>query len=170
MIDRKAFFEAVRARPFGGKLAQSQVDGMCVLLDVWERDYKGRVSLAQLAYCLATAFHETARAMQPVIETRQPGEAANPSVETAIARLERAYAAGRLAGVTWAYWRKDAQGKSWLGRGPIQLTHKENYDKLGRVIGVDLVTNPDRALEPILGAHVLYAGMKIGRASCRGRV
>lgn len=162
MIDRRVFFDAVRARPFGGSLSQSQVDGMIVLLDVWERDYKGRVSLPQLAYCLGTAFHETARAMQPVIETRQPGEAQNPSVDAAIGRLDRAYAAGRLAGVSSLYWRKDKDGKSWLGRGQVQLTHKENYEKMGRVIGVDLVTNPDRALEPIIGAHVLFAGMMGG--------
>jgi len=162
MIDRRVFFDAVRARPFGGRLTSDQVDGISVLLDVFEQHWKGRISLPQLAYCLGTAFHETARAMQPVIETRQPGEAGNPSVDVAISRLDRAYAAGRLAGVTSAYWRKDRDGKSWLGRGQVQLTHKENYEQMGRVIGVDLVTHPDRALEPLTGAHVLYAGMMGG--------
>ncbi|XP_027360535.1 endochitinase-like [Abrus precatorius] len=34
-------------------------------------------------------------------------------------------------------------GKSYYGRGPIQLTHNYNYAQAGRAIGVDLINNPD---------------------------
>ncbi|XP_020216512.1 endochitinase [Cajanus cajan] len=35
------------------------------------------------------------------------------------------------------------QGKSYYGRGPIQLTHNYNYAQAGRALGVDLINNPD---------------------------
>jgi hypothetical protein len=34
-MNRDVFFASVRARPFGGKLTQGQVEGMEALLDVW---------------------------------------------------------------------------------------------------------------------------------------
>ncbi|XP_047166170.1 endochitinase-like [Vigna umbellata] len=34
-------------------------------------------------------------------------------------------------------------GKSYHGRGPIQLTHNYNYNQAGRALGVDLINNPD---------------------------
>ncbi|XP_004509418.1 endochitinase [Cicer arietinum] len=34
-------------------------------------------------------------------------------------------------------------GKSYHGRGPIQLTHNYNYGEAGKVIGEDLINNPD---------------------------
>ncbi|VAI81687.1 unnamed protein product [Triticum turgidum subsp. durum] len=36
-----------------------------------------------------------------------------------------------------------APGKSYYGRGPIQLSHNYNYGPAGRAIGVDLLRNPD---------------------------
>ncbi|MDR2062845.1 MAG: hypothetical protein LBQ29_15775, partial [Acinetobacter sp.] len=49
-----------------GKLTQSQVDGINFLVSVLEEHQE--LSLAQVAYILATAWHETAKTMQPVIE------------------------------------------------------------------------------------------------------
>ncbi|TKY70268.1 Endochitinase protein [Spatholobus suberectus] len=34
-------------------------------------------------------------------------------------------------------------GKSYYGRGPIQLTHNYNYDIAGKALVVDLINNPD---------------------------
>ncbi|MFC3171140.1 hypothetical protein ACFOGQ_06350 [Acinetobacter vivianii] len=49
-----------------GKLNQAQVDGINFLVSVLEEHQE--LSLAQAAYILATAWHETAKTMQPVIE------------------------------------------------------------------------------------------------------
>jgi hypothetical protein len=66
MIDRKTFFDHVRAEPFGGFLSGSQVTGLAYILDEAER--RGPSDPRFLAYRLATTFHETREAMIPVRE------------------------------------------------------------------------------------------------------
>src|SRR6478736_1721810 len=60
------FFAYVRRAPFGGRLAQSQIDGMNAILAEWDK--RGLMDKRWLAYMLATAFHETGGKMQPVRE------------------------------------------------------------------------------------------------------
>lgn len=157
MIDRKTFFAQVRAQ--FQPLNQSQVEGFNAILDEWERS-KGD-DIRQLAYMLATAWHETGTAMQAIIETQQPGEG-RVSVDTAIGRLNRSYAAGKLTWVKSPYWGRDAKGRSYLGRGLVQLTHATNYRKLGDAIGVDLLANPDLALDLRIAIRVMFVGMERG--------
>ncbi|WCK01021.1 glycoside hydrolase family 19 protein [Agrobacterium tumefaciens] len=158
-MQKDAFFNAVRGPLFGGSLSMPQVYGMDAILD---RALAVRTPLRHLAYMLATAFHETSKTMQPILETRSPKERANPSIDVAIKRLDNAFSAGKLPWVSKPYWRKDAAGKSWLGRGLVQLTHKDNYDRMGKVIGVDLVEDPDRALEPGVAISIMFFGMTRG--------
>ena len=99
---RKTFFDTIR--PLFGKLRSDQVAGMTAMLDVWETRY-GHFDMAILAYCLATSFHETGRAMRPVRETFAPNDA------SAISRLDAAFARGRMAYVKRPYWRRDANGR-----------------------------------------------------------
>jgi hypothetical protein len=94
--------------------------------------------------------------MQPVRETLAATD------DQAIARLERAWAAGRLKWVKTPYWRKDADGKTWLGRGYVQLTHKTNYARAGRELGLDLVGNPGLAMQPTVAALILVRGSMEG--------
>lgn len=53
-----------------------------------------------------------------------------------------AYESGQLQ-----YWREIGGDSMWYspyyGRGPIQLTHYDNYALCGNAIGVDLASNPD---------------------------
>ena len=158
-MDRAKFYGAARTAMFSGKMDQGQVDGINAMLDEFDLQ---KIPLDQQAYMLATAFHETAGFMQPVIETRQREEKKNPSVDTAIGRLESSWKRGRLPWVKKPYWRKDAEGKSWLGRGLPQLTHKVNYIKVGTAIGVDLVTDPDVALRTDIAVKIMVAGMVLG--------
>ncbi len=125
--ERSIFFDRVRRHPFSGRLASGQVAGLAAVLDAWEarNPIEGP---AALAYVLATAFHETAATMQPVRETLAKTD------QLAVARLESAYSAGRLRTVKTPYWRYDADGRTWLGRGLVQLTHRRNYQKMSALM------------------------------------
>jgi predicted chitinase len=158
--NRHAFFDLVRTKLFKGRLAAGQVEGLTAILDAWrERDGQGEAQ--PLAYVLATAFHETAATMQPVRETLASSD------RSAIARLDEAFAAGRLGSVKTPYWRPDAEGKSWLGRGLVQLTHRRNYEAMSAVTGIDLVADPGRAMEMPVSVAILIEGMR--RGSFTGR-
>lgn len=66
MIDRRLFFDRIRAAPANGFLGSSQVDGFTRILDEWER--RGLTDARWLSYMLATCWHETAKSMQPIKE------------------------------------------------------------------------------------------------------
>ncbi len=160
MIDRTTFFNYVRRAPFGGQLSQDQVDGLEATLTEWER--RRLADKRWLAYMLATDFHESAGTMQPVLETRRPGEKRNPSLNSAIARLEASWKAGKLPWVKRPYWRRDSEGKSWLGRGKPQVTHRDNYRKLSLVLDIDLLADPDLLLQMDIATRAMFAGMTGG--------
>lgn len=105
----------------------------------------------QAAYVLATAYHETAHTMEPVRETLAQTDSA------AIARLDRAWERGQLPWVKSAYWRD-----GFFGRGYVQLTHRFNYERAGRELGVDMVADPSIALGADISAEVTVRGMLEG--------
>jgi len=155
-MNRANFYASVRQRAsgvFGTSITQSQVQGVEAVLD--EAEKRG-TPLRQLAYILATAYHESAHTMQAVRETLAKTD------DGAIRALEAAWKAGKLSWVKTPYWRKDADGKSWFGRGLVQITHKANYQKLGLLIGVDLVKDPSKALELSTAVQILFTGMELG--------
>lgn len=54
-----------------------------------------------------------------------------------------------------AYWDTYSGGRRFHGRGYIQLTGDFNYRQYGAALGVDLLGNPDLALDPTVAAKVL---------------
>lgn len=94
----------------------------------------------QCAYSLATVYHECGyvtngamyRSMQPVKE-----------------RGSDLYLRGKK------YF-------PYIGYGYVQLTWKENYQRVGKLIGVDLISNPELALEPKIAAEIMCQGMLHG--------
>jgi hypothetical protein len=140
-MNRAVFFDAIR--PLFGGLSTDQVRGLEILLAAVDG-----LPVRHQAYVLATAYHETAATMQPVRETLAKTDA------EAARRLERAWKAGKLSWVKTPYWRAD-NGKYWIGRGYVQLTHKVNYERAGKRMGVDLVADPSAAMSPMLAARVI---------------
>jgi len=155
MIDnRAAFYDAWRAS--FGPLTQSQVGGINVLLA--EMTVQAWNDPRWWAYTLATAHHETGGQMVPVKETVfGSSDNRNPTDDQVKTKLENAWKAGQLSWVKTPYWRD-----GWFGRGLVQLTHEANYRKLGQRLGLDLIGNPDLALDPDIAARILCVGMSEG--------
>lgn len=57
----------------------------------------------------------------------------------------------------------------YYGRGFVQLTWQANYAKASRFVGVDLVADPDRALDPPIAVQVLFDGMLDGWFTATGK-
>lgn len=132
-LDRDKFFPAVRAELFKGRLTEKQFQGLDYLLEAADPEIDRR----SLAYVLATAQHETAHTMQPIGEYGK--------------------GRGRTYGAT-----DPETGHAYYGRGYVQITWRENYRKMGELLGVDLVHNPELALEPSIAARILFLGMELG--------
>jgi len=61
------------------------------------------------------------------------------------------------------------EGYKYRGRGYNQLTFKGNYDTYGKLIGEDLVSNPDKVNDPKTAAKVLIAFNKKGIDSLKNK-
>ena len=130
MIDRKKFFDVVRSTLFTSTLTQGQVQGIEAILNEW--DDREMEDLRYLAYMLATTKWETNHTMLPVRE---------------------------------AYWLSEEWRKinlryfPYYGRGFVQLTWEQNYKTMGRLLGIDLVKYPDKAMEMDTATLILFEGM-----------
>jgi hypothetical protein len=138
IFERKLFFDEVRVTLFSDSLSQGQVDGMNAMLDAWERiSFFAPQDLRQLAYVLATDYHETAFTMAPISEY------------------------GRGAG--YSYGEPDpTTGETYYGRGLVQLTWADNYKFAGEKIHADLYWQPELALEMPKAVRVIFRGMAEG--------
>ena len=136
-FNRKKFFDGFRDR-IDSSIEQEQVDGLNYLLDQMEVDPFWK-DLRHIAYALATTGHETAWSFQPV---------------------EEGYYLGSTARVV--NFQKTLRYYPYFGRGYVQLTWKQNYQKAGETFGVDLVDSPELALEIDISYKVLTRGMHQG--------
>lgn len=148
----RAFFDAARGPVFGGSLTQQQLEGTERLLKVWYQHYADdpRFRLEELAYNLATAYHETAHTMQPVMEK---------GPRRYFDKYEPGTRLGRVLGNT-----EPGDGYRFRGAGDVQNTGRRNARHASKRlnatfgIGIDLVAQPDLRLDPFVSAHSLFLG------------
>lgn len=135
-MNRSTFFARVRGPLFGGRLTASQVAGIELILDEAQ---KRRTPIFWLAYILATAYHETARTMQPIREF------------------------GRGRGRQYSKPTKHG-GQIAYGRGHVQLTWDFNYERADKELGLNgaLIRNYDLALDPAISVQIMFSGMEEG--------
>lgn len=86
----------------------------------------------QVAYILATAYHESAHTMKPISE---------------------------YGGTSYL---KSKKYYPFYGRGYVQLTWEANYKLAGTKLGVDFVKNPGLLLQAQYAVPILVHGMKEG--------
>lgn len=149
MINKKFFFDQIRLNLFGGNMNTKQVSGVSTILDEWEANYSKNDD-RWLAYMLATAHHETGRTMQPIEEW------------------------GKGKGLPYGSrlkMTKDKNGKRipysdtaelFYGRGFVQLTWYENYDKAGKKLAKDFLHNATGVMELSDATKIMFYGMTEG--------
>lgn len=128
-----------------GSLNNSQVDGFEAIFNHWEKS--GLSDLRWLAYMLATAWHETAKTMQPIEEF---GKGKGLKYGKKVKR----------SGIQYI-----EPNKIYYGRGLVQLTWYENYQLMGRLLGVDLLRNPELVLSMQTSVEIMFEGMTKGHSS-----
>jgi putative chitinase len=50
----------------------------------------------------------------------------------------------------------------YYGRGLVQITWRDNYDKMGKIFKVDLINHPEKALDLDLSVRIMFYGMTKG--------
>jgi len=169
-MDRAKFFASVRASGvLGAALSAGQVANVETILDEAQR--RG-TPLRHLAYALGTARHEVGSAMAPISEnlnysakrltevwpSRFPSTGSAKPYANNPQRLANKVYADRMGN------GPEASGDGWRyrGRGYPQVTGEANYAKVSPFVGIDLIADPDRLMEPRIAAIAMLEGMKRG--------
>ena len=141
------------------RITEKMKAGIGLLLDSWERQQDGEKR--RLAFILATARRESQNTFAPLREAPGCGndeECRERAIGALLAR--RGQKAGKPPKPNYAV--ADANGHRYYGRGFIQLTFKKNYAAAGEKLGLDLVSDPDRVMEPAIVADILVRAILEG--------
>jgi len=158
-FDRERFHEAYKNEFKSIVLKKEHVDGLNKLLGFVERD-REMTNLKVTAYLLATIHHETywPQTNERYVPITEGGNKAyfndyDPVLAGEQKLRDRAKQFGNTA---------EGDGYKYRGRGYIQITWKNNYQKCADIFRRDLVNNPDLALEPQLSYNIASYGMRMG--------
>lgn len=166
-INRKKFFELYR-KSFG-VLAQETVDVLDTILDVFDKNLDEPQAQAKMAYMLATVRHEVGPKMTPIVENmnysaKRITEVWPSRFKTIAAAEPYAHNPAKLGNNVYANRLgngppESGDGYRYRGRGiGAQFTGRVNYEKFSKMFNVDLINNPDLAMNVKLGAEILYVG------------
>ena len=118
----------------GKELLQS--DEAIIELIFWWCEKLKVTDVRHIAYILATIFHECAGHFKPIEE----------------------YGKGKGR----PYGKPNDSGKTFYGRGLVQITWAENYARFGKLLGIDLTGKPELALDPVVSVQIAVKVMKSG--------
>ncbi len=141
-INGEKFYDSVRVSVFRGKLKQAQVDSMDEIFSEWDK--RAVCDLRWLAYMFATVYHETAGTMQAIEEYGKG----------------RGYKYGQKIKMNGKPYT--TPNRIYYGRGFVQLTWYENYEAMGKRLKVDLLNEPELALDTRVATQILFEGMLFG--------
>lgn len=172
-MNKSSFYAALRAdrRVFGSSLGQRQVEGMEALLAALRGFPR-----AHAAHVLGEVYHETGGKMAPVEESLYYTSASR--IEEVFSRSRRQGIPGReltrrperLANLVYGgRWGRDNLGNTlpgdgwkFRGMGMNQCTGRRNAEKASALTGIDLVSHPEKMLDPEVSAKVAAEGQKAG--------
>lgn len=127
-------------------LDQNFVDSLNCLMEVFNKyNTIGGTNPLNVAYMLATSWHETAYTMLPIKEYGSY-------------KYLSKYDTGRLARILGNTPEADGDGVFYAGRGHVMITGRENYRKFSALLNIDLLTFPDLALNLKISAEILTVG------------
>lgn len=135
--DPKKFFAGYRAA--FGRVRADQVKPIEFLLGAFAADSVWS-DVRHVAYALATIKHET-------------GDTFEPITEWGGRKYFDKYDTGTLARRLGNTPEKDGDGYKYRGRGYVQLTGRENYERFG------IENDPEKALEPQTAFEIMSVGM-----------
>lgn len=144
-INRPQFYREFKLKFSIKKLTQEQVDSIeCIFNEIERNDIQ---DIRWVSYMLATVYHETAATMLPIEEY---GKGKGKLYGRRIKHSGLPYT--NVLGIMY-------------GRGYVMLTWYENYDLMGRLLGIDLLHYPEKASDPKIAAKILVEGMTKGSSS-----
>ncbi len=166
-INRKKFFDGYKEE-FGHITKDATLASLTAILDVFSKSDETIRVVEKFAYMMATVKHEVGEDMIPIVEnmnytsikrirqvwpSRFPTDAsAAPYVRNPELLGNKVYG-GRMGNGL-------LEGYKFRGRGiGCQLTGYDEYKKFGELLGLDIVHNPDLAMDVNVGAQILYKGM-----------
>lgn len=141
-MNTKSFYDSIRSELFKGSISSKQFEGIEAII----KEYNERCinDPRKLAYILATAYHETGKDMQPIPEG---GKGKNYDYGKKLKMNRQPYS---------------TPNQLYYGRGLVQITWFENYQAMGKKLGLDLLNNPDLMLTMKPSVDAIYYGMTLG--------
>jgi hypothetical protein len=118
------------------------------IIVAWKRYGDG--DIRKFAYIQATRKHETGHNYSPIRERWGP----TPDQSGYEGRVDLGN-------------NQPGDGERFKGMGDVQMTGRRNYTLYSTILGIDLVGNPDLALDPQASAFICVHGMMNGNFTTR---